>query len=148
MVFQRDNIPIGKALRVRNLYVLDIVRTRVSLAVRGRAIYKRSQTPKLDLYHQRLAHAGLVQIKQASKITTGLEIEDNTPTDPITLPTPNNKQPGNVSDTGMSDLTTDILYKSVPEVCEPYVASKQTRVVHHEPMKPTTKKLKQVHLDL
>ena len=151
MTLRRDGKTIARALRVGNLYILDTTRTGMTLTVndRGRPTYLCGPTAELDLWHRRFAHAGVVRIKQASQMTTGLNLNPSTKTslDDSDSQTETSSEPP-ASEQREEDKPSALSYEAGPAICEPCVASKQTRIVHHEPMRPTTRLLERVHSDL
>ncbi|KAA6418031.1 MAG: hypothetical protein FRX49_12031 [Trebouxia sp. A1-2] len=81
MTLKKKDRTVASAQRIGNLYILDII-NNTAMAVRGRPSFLCAPTKELQLWHRRLAHSGIVRVKHASRITTGMDIaaQDNNET--------------------------------------------------------------------
>lgn len=124
------------------MFLLNVI-VSTTLTVRGRPNMLRGATKQKDIWHRRLCHAGHARIQVAARITTGIKLETaEQSSDDDTADNVRPLRPGSEDTNSLKD------YESVNHVCEPCALSKQTRVIYHDSIRPTTAKLERVHTNL
>lgn len=141
MILKQGKEEIAKAKRLRHLYVLDIESIdKVLMTGQGRPNFLEAKTEAEQLWHRRLAHASHKRIDNLTKLVDGMKMSKTTKNyTTVPLDTQLHAESNPVES---SMLTT------TRPICEPCVVSKQTRIVGHKPMTPTTRRLERVHSDL
>lgn len=134
----------------------------------GRLTHLVSRIKKVCIWHRRFEHPSNVKVIWVLKLLTEMgdfgknyevteiysDSEASEPEKSFDNPNPIN------NDSTDADTTIETQHKRLmkaskitdsdfDEICEPYVGSKQTRVVHrYKPMTPVEEKLEEVHVDL
>lgn len=177
MLLMQDGVPIAHARRDRNLFILDLatsgkvmqVNTQAIMTTRqGRLTHLVSRIKKVCIWYRRFEHASNVKVIWVLKLLTEMgdfgenfdpteiysDSEASEPEKSFDNPNPIN------NDSTDADITIETQHERLmkaskitdfdfDEICEPYVGSKQTRVVRrYKHMTPVEEKLEEVHVDL
>lgn len=168
VVLKQGESTLRLANKYKNLFVIKTGSKAKAMLVkgRGRSTYLFSKSPQIRLWHQRLGYASNARIVEASKLGDGIDITieegQQIQKEPLFSDSKvdddnKNSEPSPASNTPLAPITT-LLNKvtstgtdpdhPVEQLCNPCIKSKDTKIVRHKKMTPTTRKLKAIYADL
>ncbi len=177
MLLMQDGVPIAHAKRDRNLFILDLAAARKVMQVntqamittrQGRPMYLVSRVKKVCIWHRRFGHVSNTRVIWVSKLLTEMgdfsenydpveiysdfkasELEESLDSPDLINNDSTNADTAIETQHGRLMKASKITDSDFDEIYEPYMESKQTRVVRrYKPMIPAEEKLEEVHVDL